>query len=219
MGLQEVFVLGQDGNLWHEYGPFNTVPLPPCNGGKAGCRSLVASNVYEFMAADSDNVFVMDNSRNLWLTNGQRQVQVDGHVNSFLAVDAETVYVVGTDSKLWVEHAPFGTVPLPPCSQTSGFGQGFGCRDLVYPEVAAFDVSAEGIFVIDGNLDLWQLGPSPVKIDGNVIDFQPLSGMQATLHSVLASKTEAAVRRLVQPRRLPQRDRASDTKAAGAPAA
>lgn len=31
-GLTEVFVLGSDGALWQEFGPYGTVPLPTCSG-------------------------------------------------------------------------------------------------------------------------------------------------------------------------------------------
>jgi hypothetical protein len=76
------------------------------------------------------------------------------------------------------------------CSQTSGFGKGFGCRTLVHSNVAAFGYfpDAGGVYVVDGNLDLWQVGPPPVKIDGNVIDFQPLSPEQMLMRR--ADRTE-----------------------------
>ncbi|HUI21767.1 MAG TPA: hypothetical protein VLZ74_12080 [Methylocella sp.] len=208
MSLQEVFVLGQDGNLWHELGPFGTVPLPPCNGGTAGCRSQVDANVRDFMAVDSEHVYVVDNNNNLWLEQGPfgRQIPpshipVDGNVAGIWAVDSEEIYVLGTDGNLWLENAPFGVVPLPPCSQTSGFGKGFGCRTLIYSNVAAFGVfpDAGGIFVTDGNLDLWQLGTPNVQIDGNVIDFQPLSTEQMLARAESHSKPGASSTRPVRP--------------------
>jgi hypothetical protein len=187
MGLQEVFVLGTDGNLWHELGPFDTVPLPPCNGGKSGCRSQVDGNVHAFWAVDSTHVYVIGKDGNLWLEYGPfgsqlppKRVQVDGNALGVWGVDSEEAFVLGSDLNLWQVNAPFGTVPLPDCSQTSGFGKGFGCRTLIHSNVAAFGYfpDAGGVYVIDGNLDLWQVGPPPVQIDGNVIDFQPLSPEQ-----------------------------------------
>ncbi len=187
VSLDEVFVLGQDGNLWQEFGPFDTVPLPSCNGGTSGCRNQVDGNVNSFWALDSNNVFVVGNDGNLWLETGPfgkqvppPRVQVDGNVAGIWAVDTSTIYVLGKDGNLWLENAPFGTVPLPPCSQTSGFGKGFGCRDLIYSNVLAFGYfpDAGGVFVVDGNLNLWQVGPPAVQIDGSVIAFQPLTAEQ-----------------------------------------
>ncbi len=188
MGPQEVFVLGTDGNLWHEFGPFDMVPLPACKGGTtSGCRSQVDGNVHTFWAVDSNNVYVIGKDGNLWLESGPfgskvppPRVQVDGNALGVWGVDAEEAFVLGSDLNLWQVNAPFGKVPLPDCSQTSGFGKGFGCRTLVHSNVAAFGYfpDAGGVYVIDGNLDLWQVGPPPVKIDGNVIDFQPLGPEQ-----------------------------------------
>jgi hypothetical protein len=186
MSAQEVYVLGSDGNLWHEYGPFGAVPLPTCTAGAtAGCRSLVDIAVRAFMAVDSQNVFVIDAQNNLWLDVGSfppGKVHVDGDVAGIWAVDAETVYVLGRDGNLWLENAPFGAVPLPPCSQTSGLGQGFGCRTLIASRVDAFGYfpDAGGEFIIDFNLDLFQLSPL-TQIDGKVIDFYPLAPGQSLM--------------------------------------
>ncbi len=203
MGPQEVFVLGTDGNLWHELGPFNTVPLPPCNGGTSGCRSQVDGNVHTFWAVDSNNVYVIGKDGNLWLEYGTfgsqvppKRVQVDGDALGVWGIDAEEAFVLGSDLNLWQVNAPFGKVPLPDCSQTSGFGKGFGCRTLVHSNVAAFGYfpDAGGVYVIDGNLDLWQVGPPPVKIDGNVIDFQPLAPEQ-----MVRRRADRSVRHATRP--------------------
>jgi hypothetical protein len=212
ISLEEVFVRGQDGNLWREIGPFGTVPPPPCNGGSSGCRNQVDANVHSFWAVDSQNVFVLGTDGNLWLepAGGHKvpppRVQVDGNAAGVWAVDAETVYVLGTDSNLWLEHAPFGVVPLPSCSQTSGFGKGFGCRDFIYSNVAAFGYfpDAGGVYVIDGDLNLWQVGPPPVQIDGNVIDFQPLSQEQS-LAQIRSRGRRAAPRPVRGPKHPAQR--------------
>jgi hypothetical protein len=192
LSLQEVFVLGEDGNLWQELGPFGTVPLPPCNGGTSGCRNQVDANVLDFWAIDSDHVFVLGTDHRLWLEYGPFGQQipplrqpVDANAMLVQAIDAEQVFVVGSDLNLWLENSPFGQVPLPPCSQTSGFGQGFACRDFIFSNVAAFGYfpDAGGIYVIDGNLDLWQVGPPNTQIDGRVISFQPLSSEQTQLRT------------------------------------
>jgi hypothetical protein len=198
MSLQEVFVLGEDGNLWHELAPFGVVPLPACNGGTAGCRSQVDANVLDFWAVDSNHVFVLGTDHNLWLEQGPFGHQippprgpVDSNAALVQAIDAGQAFVVGTDDNLWLENAPFGVVPLPPCSQTSGFGQGFACRDLIFSNVAAFGYFPEGggVYVVDGNLDLWQVGPPNLLIDRHVIAFQALSSDQAQLRTNIRPRT------------------------------
>ncbi len=207
ISLDEVFVLGQDGNLWQEFGPFGTVPLPSCNGETSGCRNQVDANVNSFWAVDSENVYVLGTDKNLWLEQGifgkkipPARVQVDGNVAGMWGVDSSTVYVLGTDGNLWLEHAPFGTVPLPPCSQTSGFGKGFGCRDLIFSNVLAFGYfpDAGGVFVVDGNLNLWQVGTPSVQIDGNVIAFQPLSSQQMLFRKDIGTGKGLSVTRPVR---------------------
>jgi hypothetical protein len=193
MSLTEIFVLGQDGNLWHELAPFGAVPLPACDGATTGCRSQVDADIRSFMAVDSQHVFVIDSNNDLWLDSGSfawgqippARVHVDGDVAGIWAIDAEEIYVLGNDGNLWRENAPFGAVPLPLCSQTSGFGKGFACRTLIFSNVDAFGVfpDAGGTYVVDGNLDLWSLGTPNVKIDGRVIAFQPLSSAQASLRA------------------------------------
>jgi hypothetical protein len=204
LSLQEVFVLGEDGNLWQELAPFNTVPLPPCNGGAAGCRNQVDGNVDRFWVVDSNHVFVLGTDGNLWLEQGPfgsqvppPRVPVDANALLVQAIDAEQAFVVGSDLNLWLENAPFGQVPLPPCSQTSGFGQGFACRNLIFSNVAAFGYfpDAGGVYVIDGNLNLWQVGPPNLQIDGTVIDFQPLSSAQTQLRTNITTRTGGGVPR------------------------
>ena len=197
VSLQEVFVRGSDNKLWQELGPFGTVPLPSCNGGTSSCRNLVDENVYPFWAVDFNHVYVIGTDGNLWLEYGPfgqqvppERVQVDGNAIGIWGQDVDQAYVIGFDANLWLENAPFGQVPLPPCSETSGFGQGFGCRTLIYPGVQAFDVSSDwGVQVIDMNFNLWQLGTPPVLIDGNVLAFQPLSLEQELVHERRAPRS------------------------------
>jgi hypothetical protein len=151
----------------------------------SGCRNQVDGNVYRFWAVDSEHVFVIGTDGNLWLEYGPfgqqippQRVPVDGNAIAVWAQDVDQAYVLGSDGNLWLENAPFGEVPLPPCSETSGFGQGFGCRTLVYPGVQAWSVLPGAIYVIDFDFNLWQLGTPPILIDGNVIAFQPLTPEQ-----------------------------------------
>jgi len=183
LSLKEVFVLGSDGNLWQELGPFGTVPLPSCNGQGLGCRNQVDGNVAFFSPVDSGHVFVVGSDGNLWLELGPfgqqippRRVHVDDNVADVLPVSAEDVFVLDRYGNLWREHAPFGQIPLPPCSETSGFGKGFGCRDLIHRRVAGYGFFDDTIFIIDFDLNLIQIsqGP-PTTIDRNVIDFHPLT--------------------------------------------
>jgi hypothetical protein len=189
VSLEEVFVLGEDGNLWQEFWPFGTVPLPACNGGTSGCRNHVDGNVKDFYAVDSQTVYVLRNDGTLWRESGpfgqqvpSNPIQVDANAVLIQGIDPDTVYVVGSDLNLWQENAPFGHVPLPPCSQSSGLPG--GCRELIWSgsnsNLSAFGYFplAGGVFVIDGKLNLWQVGPPPVQIDESVISFQPLSAEQ-----------------------------------------
>jgi hypothetical protein len=117
-------------------------------------------------------------------------------------VASQQIFVLGTDGNLWLENAPFGTVPLPPCSETSGFGKGFGCCTLIYSNVDAFVVMPGGpVYVVDGNLDLWQVGTPSVKIDGNVIAFQPLTPEQSLMGKRTRSATGGRANRPVRPRK------------------
>jgi hypothetical protein len=73
----EVLVLGTNGNLWLEQGPFGTVPPP---------RQQVDGNVRTFQALSATEVLVLGTNGNLWLEQGPfgtvpppRQ-QIDGNV-------------------------------------------------------------------------------------------------------------------------------------------
>jgi hypothetical protein len=155
---------------------------------------------------DSEHVFVVDNDRNLWLETGPfgaqippPRVPVDGNVVAIQPIDASSVYVLGTDGNLWLENAPFGTVPLPPCSETHGFGKGFGCRTLIHSNVDAFVAMPGGaVYVVDGNLDLWKVGTPNIKIDGNVIAFQPLTSEQSLMRKDVRPGTEGRANRPVR---------------------
>jgi hypothetical protein len=139
----EVFVLGSNGNLWLEFGPFGFEVPPP--------RVQVDGNVKAFQAFSSTLVFVLGSNGNLWLEFGPfgaevppPRVQVDGNVKAFQTIansDSELL-VLGTDSNLWLEHGPFGVVPPT--------------RQLVDRDVVGFvNDDPNFIWVLDANGKLW----------------------------------------------------------------
>ena len=78
-----VCVLGKDGNLWLEHGPFNSVPAP---------RAQIDGSVASFYALDANTIYVLSTDRSLWLEFGpfgevppDRQL-VDCNVAVFVAI-------------------------------------------------------------------------------------------------------------------------------------
>jgi hypothetical protein len=75
--LDWAWVLGTDGNLWLEQGPFGTVPPS---------RQHIDGNVAAFQPIDLNDVLVLGSNGNLWLEHGPFGVvppsrqQVDGNV-------------------------------------------------------------------------------------------------------------------------------------------
>jgi hypothetical protein len=53
-----IYVLGQDGKLWLEHGPFNSVPPP---------RQQVDGNVAAFDPVDGNNIYVLGSDGKFWL--------------------------------------------------------------------------------------------------------------------------------------------------------
>ena len=163
---QNIFVLGTDGNLWIEQGPFNSPPPPP--------RTQVDSNVFTFQALDDQTVFVLGRDGNLRLAQGKfgkvppPRVQVDSSVQSMQALSSSEVLVLGNDGKLWLEQGSFGKVP-PPRVQVDSNVNGFHA------------VNDMNIFVLDVNGNLWleqgpfKTGPtSRQQVDANVRTFSAL---------------------------------------------
>lgn len=106
----EAYVLGANGNLWHEGGPWGQVPPP---------RNQVDGNVAAFQALGPAEAYVLGTNGTLWHETGPwgavpppRQ-QVDGNVVSFYALSGNEAFVLGTNSTLWHETGPWGTVPPP----------------------------------------------------------------------------------------------------------
>jgi hypothetical protein len=181
LSYTEVYVLGEDGNLWLEhadnvqFGELRWgIPPPP--------REHVDSNVKAFEAVDANTVYVLGKNGNLWLAhsiNGKfgkvppPREQVDFNVIAFRALDAKTAYVLGFDEKLWIEHSvngKFGQLPPP--------------RQQVDEHVAAFQpIDAFAAFVLGTDGNLWyeynvQTDVVPPQsrnqVDGNVAAFQAL---------------------------------------------
>jgi len=124
MDVDDVIVLGADGDLWWEGTPFGSVAQTIQN------RRQIDANVKAFQGIDYYNIFVLGTDRNLWLetwplpakaTPGysgwgnvpetiKNRQQVDGNVAAFQAIDVNTVFVLGTDGNLWLETSPWGNV-------------------------------------------------------------------------------------------------------------
>ena len=108
--INTVYVLGTNGALWLEHGPFGTVPPT---------RQLVDRNVRGFDAIDANTIFVVGTDNNLWLEHGPFGIapptreQVDGNVRAFAALNANTIFVLGINFALWLEHGPFAPFHQP----------------------------------------------------------------------------------------------------------
>ena len=211
MANQQIFVRGNDGNLWLETGPFGAVPLPPCVvPGQGSCRVQVDGNVSNifsqvgenrvwrtpFQALDQNTIFVLGSDNNLWLefapfgTVPPKRTQIDANVDTFQALDQNTVLVQGTDGNLWLEISPFGTVP-PYRTQVDGSVNAFQALDQ------------DTIFVLGNDGNLWlEYGPfgqvplppcggtssCRAQVDANVLQFwapEPTPGSVYVLGSDL----------------------------------
>ena len=161
----EAYVLGTNGNLWHEGGPWGQVPPP---------RNQVDGNVAAFQALSSTEAYVLGTNGNLWHETGPwgpvppPRNQVDGNVAAFQALSSGEAYVLGTDGNLWHETGPWGQEP-PARQQVDG-------------NVAAFQALNAGmVFVLGTNGNLWQetgpwraVPPAREPIDSNVLSFYAL---------------------------------------------
>jgi hypothetical protein len=102
------FVLGSDGNLWGEFGPFGSVPPR---------RFLLDQNVRSFVEPNSASVFVLDGNGNVWndhitlLSQGPvppARELVDGFASAIFPLNSSNVLVLRNDNSLWLEQGPFG---------------------------------------------------------------------------------------------------------------
>jgi hypothetical protein len=189
----QVFVLGSDGNLWFEQGPFGNVAQTirtrqQVDGSVTNLYSQVGENRIwrpSFQAISATEIFVLGTDGNLWQEFGGKtwtvpltianRSQVDSSVETFQVLDTNTVFVLGTDGNLWLETGPFGNV-----SQT------VANRKQVDGSVLAFqalDVNTVFVLGTDGNLWL-ETGPfgnvsesnsRRLQVDGSVIQFWAMS--------------------------------------------
>ncbi|HZT32486.1 MAG TPA: hypothetical protein VFA33_21535 [Bryobacteraceae bacterium] len=156
-----VLVLGSDGNLWFEFGPFGQ-PAPKF----WTTRQPVDANVISFQAFElglvyPDTVFVLGSDGNLWLEHGPfghpapnfwtRREQVDANVQGFLGVNYDQVFVLGSDGNLWLEQGPFGQ-PAP------NFWTGRTPIDANVQAFATLDGLVETLLVIRTDGTLWLQG-------------------------------------------------------------
>ncbi len=180
--FQSIFVLGTDGNLWLEHGPFGNVP-PGRVQVDATVATFQAPQIVRFeFGAWVYAMLVLGTDGNLWAANppfGQvppPRVQVDATVQAFAWVAfsgttspwAQTPFVLGTDGNLWQVLLIDGEVPPR--------------RALVDGNVRAFDASRDGsgnMFLLDTSGKLWlkhpRIGaPPPLRelVDENVQAFQ-----------------------------------------------
>lgn len=160
---QHIYVLGSDGKLWLEHGPFGTVPPP---------RNQIDASVSTFQALQdgSESVLVLGMDENLWLESPPfdnlppKRTQVDGSVRAFQGLNSSLIYVLGDNGILWQEQTPFGSFPP--------------ARQQVDSNVRAFQaVNDQAILVLGTDGRLWyETGPygtvPPQQIDANVLAFQ-----------------------------------------------
>ena len=177
-GNMAIYVLGSDGNLWFETGPFGQ-QIPPN-------RLQVDANVLAFQALDGNDVFVLGSDGNLWLETWpfgnlastiQRRLQLDGNVAAFQAIVSSfgnKVFVLGKDRTLWWEPWPTGNV-----------GQTVANREIVDANVQTFfALDVYDVVVLGGDGNLWfeglpfgslvQTQNNRKQIDANVKAFWPI---------------------------------------------
>lgn len=186
------FVLGTDGNLWLETGPWGNI------GQVIQQRQLVDQNVSQifaqvggfrtwrpaFQPLSISELFAIHTDGSLWFeyqpvpNAAWQRYPVDDDVSQIYALDSNTVYVLGSDGKLWLEIGPWGSIAntIRDRLQVDGSVQGFQPLDT------------ENIFVLGNDGNLWlEHGPwgnvantinSRRFIDGNVLQFWALNMQQ-----------------------------------------
>jgi hypothetical protein len=177
-----LYVLGSNGNLWLESGPFGN-QIPPPNS------LQVDANVIAFQGLDGNNVFVLGQNGNLWLEMWPfgnqippNRLQLDGNVRAFQAIQSgfgDKVFVLGTDDNLWWEPWPTGSV-----------ANTIAERLIVDANVQTFQVlDVYDVFVLGEDGNLWWEGlpfgkvgqtlqtmHTRRQVDSNVQAFQPIDG-------------------------------------------
>ena len=97
----KVLVLGSNGNLWLEHGPFGTVPPK---------RELIAGSVKAWQLGPlGDTAFVLGTDGNLWFADllpapGGRLLHVASNVSGFDWPNPNMALVLTADGNLWLEQ-------------------------------------------------------------------------------------------------------------------
>jgi hypothetical protein len=163
LDVQRAYVLGVDGNLWLENGPWGTVPP---------ARQQVDGNVKAFQTIDASHVFVLGTDGKLWLETGPwgtvppSRMQIGGgNVVAFQALSAlqgGKVFVLAGDGTFWLNTVGGGAT-----GQQVGGGN-----------IAAFQVvpgSTTQVYVLSTNGTMWLNtvgeGATAPQIDSNVVAF------------------------------------------------
>src|SRR5690242_8235472 len=111
----EAAVLGNDGNLWLEHGPFGTVPpsrtlIDGGNGFGSFVTGFEAISDTEFLILRDTTLL----SNDLWLQTPNTFAEIDEDVKGYHWLSDSEILVLGNDGNLWLEHAPFGNNHIPP---------------------------------------------------------------------------------------------------------
>jgi hypothetical protein len=172
----EVLVLGSDGNLWLESGPWGAVPP---------ARQHVDADVARFWPLGPNEIYVLGLDGNLWFESGPwgtvppTRQPVDGNVAAFEPLNAVWALVLGKDGNLWLEEGPWGET-VPPS------------RQWVDGDVADFQSLGSGaVYVLGNNGNLWlETAPfgtrSPIArtlVDVNVSAFQVIDAEHVFVQS------------------------------------
>ena len=123
----QIFVRGNDNNLWLETGPWGDIPQMiqrrlQVDGNVNILFSQVGGNrIFRppFQPLNANEIFVCGSDGNLWYEPAPygdvsqviaNRLQVDGSVSQFWALDSQRIFVLGTDGNLWFETGPWGDV-------------------------------------------------------------------------------------------------------------
>ncbi len=176
----EVIVLGRDGNLWLEKGPWGANPP---------ARTQIDGDVAAFRPISDSEVYVLGHDGKLWFETGPfgpvppARQQVDGNVVAFEPLDDHQCLVLGSDGNLWYENGPWGK-SVPPA------------RQWVDGNVADFQSNGSNeVFVLGNNGNLWN-EPAPfgtrnpirrALVDTDITAFQVID----STHVVVQTNSEA----------------------------
>jgi hypothetical protein len=163
LNVQQAYVLGADGNLWLENGPWGTVPP---------ARQQVDGNVKAFQTIDANYVFVLGTDGKLWLETGPwgtvppSRIEIGGgNIVAFQAlasISGGKVFVLGGDGTLWLNTVGGGAT-----------GQQVGGGNIAAFQVAPGSTNQVYVLSTDGTMWLNTVGEGATapQIDSNVVSF------------------------------------------------